>query len=65
MKQKVIFGLVGIAVVAYFALGSFKHETPKGQSPLTDLTRANFHAFEEQFNNASEETRVVVLLSPT
>jgi hypothetical protein len=39
--------------------------TPRGQPPLTSLTADNFDKFKSDFNAASGEARLVLLLSPT
>ena len=47
------------------AFSSCDHTTPAGQPPLMDLTNESLGAFREQFNNASDQTRIILLLSPT
>lgn len=39
--------------------------TPHGQPPLTSLTQNNLDHFKNAFNAAGDETRLVLLLSPT
>jgi hypothetical protein len=39
--------------------------TPPGQPPLTLLTENNLDQFKNDFNNAGNEARLVLLLSPT
>jgi len=39
--------------------------TPSGQPPLTSLQAGNFETLQKQFNDSSDSTRVIVLLSPT
>ena len=55
------------ALVLMFVGGvsSCGHTTPEGQPPLTDLTNESLAAFKEQFNNAANQTRIILLLSPT
>jgi hypothetical protein len=38
---------------------------PPGQPPLTSLTQNNLDLFKNAFNGAGDETRLVLLLSPT
>jgi hypothetical protein len=38
---------------------------PQAQPPLTSLTPSNLDLFKNEFNNAAEQTRLVLLLSPT
>ena len=65
-RAKYAFWLVGIAValliVWYLWLSK---RTPPGQPPLTSLTQNNLHDFKDAFNGASDEARLVLLLSPT
>jgi hypothetical protein len=55
-----ILGLVVLAVAWYFLWSAI---TPKGQPPLTRLT--NDDLFVSQFNLAAPNVRMVLLLSPT
>ena len=38
---------------------------PEGQAPLTALGTASLDAVAEEFNRASDQIRIVLLLSPT
>lgn len=59
-------GALGLAALAVFAyLRYWPRETPEGQAPLQTMTQEKLLALKENFNAASEETRVVALLSPT
>jgi hypothetical protein len=62
-KNKWFWGLLGPAVltVAWYFLWS--PITPKGQPPLTRLINDNL--FVSQFNRATSDVRMVLLLSPT
>ena len=62
-KNKLLWGLLGLAMltVAWYLLWSAS--TPKGQPPLTRLTNDNL--FVSQFNHAASNVRMVLLLSPT
>jgi len=64
MKKRFALGLAA-AVVAFFAVKAFQHNTPKGQASLTSLTQDNFHEFESIFNSSQDSVRLLVLLSPT
>lgn len=64
--KKYVFRLVGIIaallIVWYLWLSK---GTPPGQPPLTSLTQNNFDHFKNDFNDAKDEARLVLLLSPT
>jgi len=62
-KKKLLWGLIGLAMltVAWYLLWSAI--TPKGQPPLTRLTNDNL--FVSQFNHAASNVRMVLFLSPT
>ena len=66
MKRKgPLWLIVAIAVIALaFYLWGSSH-TPPGQPPLVSLDQANVAQFQEGFNAANSETRIVLLLSPT
>ncbi len=59
------------AVLALALLGAYAwyrlapRETPAGQPPLVVLETASFISFERAFNDSSDHTRLLVLLSPT
>ncbi len=42
-----------------------RHEVPAGQSPLATLDAAALEILKEDFNAASDQTRIILLLSPT
>lgn len=52
-----------VAVLAWRHVGT--HETPAGQPPLAALDAASIATLKADFNGASNETRLIVLLSPT
>jgi hypothetical protein len=66
MKRKYIIGgaiaAVFLAALVYFYGGS---QTPTGQPPLRRLTAENLNELKKDFNAAKDETRVLLLLSPT
>ena len=39
--------------------------TPAGQPPMAQITRESVEGFREAFNRASDQARIVLLLSPT
>ncbi len=57
-----------VFAVAILALGFYfwgSSSTPPGQPPLASLTEANVSQFQQSFNAAVSNTRIVLLLSPT
>lgn len=64
-RRRVI--LIGATVLAatlfWFFFGT--HSTPAGQPPLFEISASALDQFKSEFNQASDETRVVLLLSPT
>jgi hypothetical protein len=56
-------GLVALTVFSY--LRYWPRETPAGQPALQTMTAEKLAALKESFNAASQETRVLALLSPT
>jgi hypothetical protein len=55
----VIAGLFG----AYYVYAP--RHTPEGQPPLATIQPVNFADFQKLFNEAGDQTRMLVLLSPT
>lgn len=66
VKVKYIVLLI-VAVLACLAYWYYwgSSRTPPGQPPITSLTASNLDQFKQAFNNASDSTRLVLLLSPT
>ncbi len=58
-------GLISALVLMLAGLSSCEHKTAAGQPPLMDLTDESLADFKAQFNSASDETRMILLLSPT
>ncbi len=60
---------LAVAAVLLVAAGLFYlyagHQVPPGQPPLADITPQNLSAFESAFNQANEDVRLLLLLSPT
>jgi hypothetical protein len=66
MKSRGILG--GIAVVLLGVAvwyGLLSHQTPGGQPPLTEMDPQTLESLKAEFNQASGEFRVILLLSPT
>lgn len=54
---------IAILVVGFYLWGS--SFTPPGQPPLVSLNEASVSQFQQSFNAAFSNTRIVLLLSPT
>jgi hypothetical protein len=54
---------IAILAVGFYLWGS--SSTPPGQPPLASLNEANVSQFQQSFNAAFSNTRIVLLLSPT
>ena len=66
MTRKRALGLtvvVSLLVVAFYLWGS--NDTPPGQPPLVSLNHGNLSNFQQSFDAAAGDTRIVLLLSPT
>jgi hypothetical protein len=66
MTRKRTFWLVFAIVIlgiGFYLWGS--SSTPPGQPPLVSLNEANVSQFQQSFNSAFSNTRIVLLLSPT
>lgn len=57
-----VFAVV-ILAVAFYLWGS--SSTPPGQPPLVSVNEGNISEFQQSFNAAVSDTRIVLLLSPT
>ena len=55
--------VIPLLAVAFYLWGS--SHTPPGQPPLMSLNNANFIDFQQTFNAAASDMRIVLLLSPT
>jgi hypothetical protein len=65
---KVKYVFLAISVVLALSGGWYylvATRTPRGQPPLTSLTPSNLEQFKQQFNDAADRPRMVLLLSPT
>jgi len=66
MARKRVFWLFfafAILAVGFYLWGS--SSAPAGQPPLVSLSEANVSQFQQSFNAAVSNTRIVLLLSPT
>jgi hypothetical protein len=66
VNVKYVFLFVAVALALsmfWYYWGSTR--TPRGQPPLSSLTLSNLDQFKRQFNDASDRTRLLLLLSPT
>ena len=54
---------MGLLAVAFYLRGS--NHTPPGQPPLMSLNHGNARNFQQSFDAAVADTRLVLLLSPT
>lgn len=66
MAKRIGILLAGAAVLLglWYVYG-YGSVTPEGQAPLSSLRAENLETLEKQFNDSSDSTRVIVLLSPT
>jgi hypothetical protein len=64
-SKRIVGGFVALLLAAalfYFYAG---HETPAGQAPLASVTPETLGGIASAFNQATSDTRLLVLLSPT
>jgi hypothetical protein len=56
-----------VAVLLLLAAGYLwgPSKTPAGQSPLSVLSASTFNEFQNAFDSAADEHRIILLLSPT
>jgi hypothetical protein len=57
-----VFAVVILAITFYIWGSS---SIPPGQPPLVSLNEGNISEFQQSFNNAVSDARIVLLLSPT
>ena len=65
LTRKTIFGIIALALIAGAAGWYWSESDHPGALPLTSLDAASFPQLKNEFNQASENVRVIVLLSPT
>ena len=64
VKYVLLFVAMALALSVFWYYWGSTH-TPPGQPSLTWLTPGNLDQFKQQFNDAADRTRLVLLLSPT
>ena len=64
-RRRALLIVVVVALSAYGWSRFGTHNTPAGQLPLTYLDASSLGALKADFNSATGETRIIVLLSPT
>ena len=64
-RRRALWLVFAIAILAagFYLWGS--SSTPPGQPPLVSLNESNVSVFQQHFNAAVSNTRIVLLLSPT
>jgi hypothetical protein len=68
MRSFMTLALIVIAfVVLLLGAGEYfaRHDVPRGQPPLVQLTSASFDSLKVEFNRSSDGLRIILLLSPT
>ena len=64
--RRLLIGAVLVAILAALAWMQYgTREAPAGQPPLAYLDSSSLETLKADFNRASGETRIIVLLSPT
>jgi hypothetical protein len=64
MTYAIVFLVLTVVLCAswyYWSAGG----SPSGQPPLRSLTEATFSGFVQEFNQAADRLRLLLLLSPT
>lgn len=64
-RRRITIAAVGLLLtaIAYRYLGT--HQVPDGQPALVTLDASSLDLLRQDFNRASNDTRIIVLLSPT
>ena len=66
VQRRLLIGAVLVAILASLAWLQYgTREAPAGQPPLAYLDSSSLETLKGDFNRASGETRILVLLSPT
>ena len=63
--RRSLLGLLLVLAGAAFATRFLGHDTPPSQPPLSVLDPASLAAFRDDFNQAADGTRIILLLAPT
>jgi len=61
-RRTALFAIPAIVLAIAVGYGVFAHQSPSGQPPLAVMDLA---ALKADFNRSSNQTRIIVLLSPT
>jgi hypothetical protein len=65
-RRRLVILLVVVLIAGAWAWTRFgSHDVPAGQPPLAYLGPASLATLKAGFNRAADQTRVIVLLSPT
>jgi len=67
-RRDIIIVIISITLIAALAVAfSYlrNHETPATREALSDLNLQTLEAFKDRFNRASDQARIILLLSPT
>jgi hypothetical protein len=64
-RKQALIAALAIALAGAFFYFSGGHQTPSGQPPLQSLTTQNIAEVKNAFNAATDDIRVLLLLSPT
>ncbi len=62
-KLLVVLAAIAVSLLAWRQFGPAR--TPSPQPPMQALEAANLRDFQNVFNSASSETRLILLFSPT
>jgi hypothetical protein len=66
MKKRLMLGMALAAVLVFVGVYLWgPSKTPAGQPPLSTLSVSNFSEFQNAFDSAADQPRLVLLLSPT
>ena len=65
LKRLLLVLAVIVVAAGLFAFYGLRHDVPEGQQPLTMLDASSIERLRSEFNAASDQARVIVLLSPT
>ena len=66
MRKRLILGLALATLLLYVGVYLWgPSKTPAGQPPLSVLSASTFSEFQNAFDSAADEPRLLLLLSPT
>jgi hypothetical protein len=64
-NRRILIAILAILLVLAGVYFWGPSKTPAGQPPLSTLSEATFINFQNAFDSAADEVRIVLLLSPT